>query len=142
MSKEIAKYIIKDSEGKVIFEGSLREVTKKFNVTPAAIWQFGNKGKLSRGKFAGMTCEVIVPESKDVKDDFDHEDEKGVVFIKKIVEYKFSSEVVPAMSYKVGKVTKELTVQKSGKEIKLHMKYLEKWIKELQDMYEAYGDLK
>jgi len=131
-------YIIKDGDGKVISEGNLRETAEFFKMTKSAIWKFGQKETMETGKLKGLICELIIPESDTEKIE---PDKNAVAQIRELKELKFESEAVPGMTYIVGKATKTLNMRKRGKEINIRLKYLKDWIKELQDMYEAYGDL-
>lgn len=131
-------YIVKDGDGKVISKGNLRETAEFFKMSKSAIWKFGQKGTMETGTLKGLICELIIPESEMKKIE---PDKNAVAQIREVKELKFESEAVPGVSYIVGKATKTLNMRKHGKEINIRLKYLKAWIKELQDMYEAYGDL-
>lgn len=131
-------YIVKDGDGKVISKGTLKETAIFFKKSTAAIYNFGQKKTMNKGAFKGLTCELIIPESDTEKIE---PDKNTVVQIREVKELKFESEAVPGVTYIVGKATKTLNMRKRGKEINIRLKYLKDWIKELRDMYEAYGDL-
>lgn len=131
-------YIVKDGEGKVISKGNLKETAEFFKMSKNAIWKFGQKGTMETGTLKGLICELIIPES-DIEKIEPHKN--AVARIREVKEFKFESEAVPGVTYIVGKATKTLNMRKHGKEIKVQLKYLKAWVKELQDMYEAYGDL-
>lgn len=131
-------YIVKDGDGKVISKGNLRETAEFFEMSKSAIWKFGQKGAMETGALKGLICELMIPESKTEKAEAD---KNAIAQIREVKELKFESEAVPGITYIVGKATKTLNMRKHGKEINIRLKYLKDWIKELQDMYEAYGDL-
>lgn len=131
-------YIIKDGDGKVISKGNLRETAEFFKMSKSAIWKFGQKRTMEKGTLKGLICELMIPESDTEKIE---PDKNAVAQIREVKELKFESEAVPGITYIVGKATKTLNMRKHGKEINIRLKYLKSWIKELQDMYEAYGDL-
>lgn len=131
-------YIVKDGDGKVISKGNLKETAEFFKMSKSAIWKFGQKGTMETGTLKGLICELIIPESE-MKKIEPHKN--AVAQIREVKELKFESEAVPGVTYIVGKATKTLNMRKHGKEINIRLKYLKAWIKELQDMYEAYGDL-
>lgn len=131
-------YIVKDGDGKVISKGNLKETAEFFKMSKSAIWKFGQKGTMETGMLKGLICELIIPEGKTEKIE---PDKNAIAQIREVKELKFESEAVPGITYIVGKATKTLNMRKRGKEINIRLKYLKDWIEELQDMYEAYGDL-